>query len=50
MTAITLTYLEQTSPDDVRPAKEPQQAVEVRLVEEISPEFARYFYASVGGD
>ena len=33
MTAITLTYLEQTSPDDVRPAKEPQQAVEVRLVE-----------------
>ncbi len=48
MTVSILTYLEQTSPYDVRPAK--QGTAEVRRVEEVSPEFARYFYSSVGGD
>jgi GNAT superfamily N-acetyltransferase len=50
MTTSTLTYLEQTSPADLRPAKEPQEPVDVRRVEEVSPEFARFLYASVGGD
>ncbi|GAB3813565.1 hypothetical protein [Kribbella italica] len=48
MTVSVLTYLEQTSPYDVRPAK--NDTAEVRRVEEVSPEFARYFYSSVGGD
>ncbi|ADB29756.1 GCN5-related N-acetyltransferase [Kribbella flavida DSM 17836] len=50
MSTSTITYLEQTSPNGVRPAKEPRQPVDVRLVEEVSPEFARFLYASVGGD
>jgi hypothetical protein len=42
-----LTYLEQHSPDEIVPAKE--QPVEIRRVEEVSPEFARYLYTAVGG-
>jgi ribosomal protein S18 acetylase RimI-like enzyme len=50
MSRSTLTYLEQTSPDDLRPAKEPQEPVEIRLVEEVSPEFSRFLYSAVGGN
>ncbi|TWD81208.1 acetyltransferase (GNAT) family protein [Kribbella amoyensis] len=49
MTTITLTYLEQTSPDDLRPAKEPREPVEVRRVDEVAPEFSRFLYTAVGG-
>jgi GNAT superfamily N-acetyltransferase len=42
-----VTYLEQRSPDELVPAKE--QPIEVRPVEEVSPEFARYLYTAVGG-
>ncbi|WP_202869031.1 GNAT family N-acetyltransferase [Kribbella antibiotica] len=42
-----LTYLEMHSPAELIPAKE--QPVEIRAVEEVSPEFARYFYTAVGG-
>ncbi|MET7282198.1 GNAT family N-acetyltransferase [Kribbella sp. NPDC005582] len=47
MALSVLTYLEQHSPDELRPAKE--QPVEIRAVEEVSPEFARYLYTAVGG-
>lgn len=47
MAISVMTYLEQRSPDELIAAKE--QPVEVRLVEEVSPEFARYFYTAVGG-
>ena len=47
MALSVLTYLEQTSPDDLVPARE--QPVEIRQVEEVSPEFARYLYTAVGG-
>jgi GNAT superfamily N-acetyltransferase len=50
MTAITLTYLEQTSPDDLRPARAPRSPVEVRRVEEVVPEFHRFLYTAVGGN
>lgn len=50
MSAITLTYLEQTSPDDIRPARDPKQDVEVRMVEELAPEFHRFLYSAVGGN
>jgi GNAT superfamily N-acetyltransferase len=46
---ITVTYLEQTSPDDVRAARTPADPVEVRRVDEVSPEFARFLYTAVGG-
>ncbi|MFC9687606.1 GNAT family N-acetyltransferase [Kribbella sp. NPDC056951] len=47
MALSVLTYLEMHSPEELRPAKE--QPVEVRAVEEVSPEFARYLYTAVGG-
>jgi GNAT superfamily N-acetyltransferase len=46
----TITYLEQTSPDDLVPARTPAEPVEVRQAEEPSPEFHRYLYTAVGGD
>jgi len=42
-----MTYLEQKSPDELVPARE--QPIDVRRVDEISPEFARYLYTAVGG-
>lgn len=47
MAVSVMTYLEQNSPDELVPARE--QAIEVRRVEEVSPEFARYLYTAVGG-
>jgi len=42
-----MTYLQQNSPDELAPARE--QPIEIRRVEEVSPEFARYLYSAVGG-
>jgi GNAT superfamily N-acetyltransferase len=47
---VTTTYLEQTSPTDLRPAKPPAEPGRVVRVDEVSPEFCRFLYASVGGD
>jgi ribosomal protein S18 acetylase RimI-like enzyme len=49
---VTTWHLEQTSPDDLVAAREPDRAVGVRLVraEVPSPEFSRFLYASVGAD
>lgn len=50
MVVSTVTYLEMTSVDEVVPARLPEEPLEIRRVEEISPEFSRFLYASVGGD
>jgi GNAT superfamily N-acetyltransferase len=47
---VTTTYLEQTSPTDLRPAKPPTEPGQVVRVNEISPEFCRFLYTAVGGD
>lgn len=46
----TITYLEQTSPDDLIAARPPAEPVEVRRAEIPSPEFHRFLYSAVGGD
>ncbi|MEU2549410.1 GNAT family N-acetyltransferase [Streptomyces roseolus] len=51
--SITLTTwsLEQTSPDDLRPARVPEgDGIAVRRAEVPSPEFSRFLYTAVGGD
>ncbi|MCQ0025147.1 GNAT family N-acetyltransferase [Streptomyces somaliensis DSM 40738] len=48
--AVTTWYLEQTSPDDLRPAAEPEGDVEIVRAGVPSPEFSRFLYCSVGGD
>ncbi|MFI8100156.1 GNAT family N-acetyltransferase [Streptomyces sp. NPDC086023] len=50
--SITLTTwsLEQTSPDDLRPAVVPGDEIRVERAEVPSPEFSRFLYASVGQD
>jgi GNAT superfamily N-acetyltransferase len=47
---VRTTYLEQGSPEEVRPAREPADPVNVVRVEQPSPEFARFLYGTVGGD
>lgn len=47
---VRTTYLEQRSPDEVRGAREPADAVDIVQVELPSPEFSRFLYAAVGGD
>lgn len=47
---VTTTYLEQTAPGDLRPAREPAVPVAVTRAELISPELNRYLYTAVGGD
>ncbi|HEX4722443.1 MAG TPA: GNAT family N-acetyltransferase [Pseudonocardiaceae bacterium] len=47
---VTTTYLEMTSPTDLRPAKPPAEPGRVVRVDEVSPEFCRFLYAAVGGD
>ncbi|MEU6060917.1 GNAT family N-acetyltransferase [Streptomyces sp. NPDC047097] len=47
---VTTWSLEQTSPDDLRPAAGPPEGVTVVRAEVPSPEFSRYLYAAVGGD
>lgn len=47
---VRTTYLEQGSPEAVRPATSPADSVDVVRVELPSPEFSRFLYATVGGD
>ena len=47
---VRTTYLEQRSALDVRAAREPREPVSVVRVERPAPEFARFLYATVGGD
>lgn len=46
---VTTTYLEQTSPSDLVPARTPAEPGEVVRVDEPSPEFCRFLYTAVGG-
>ncbi|MFC0115974.1 GNAT family N-acetyltransferase [Kibdelosporangium aridum] len=43
-------YLQQTSPDQLKPAKKPDIDVEFVQSREPSPEFNRYLYTAVGSD
>jgi GNAT superfamily N-acetyltransferase len=47
---VTTTYLEQTSPDDLLPARPPRQPCRIERVDVVSPEFCRFLYTAVGGD
>lgn len=49
-TRVVVTYLEMTDPAQLRPAQRVPADVEIRQVEEPSPEFNRFFYRVVGGD
>lgn len=50
--AVTTWWLEQTSPQDLVPARMPGDAAEVRIAraEVPSPEFSRFLYTAAGGD
>lgn len=47
--AVTTTYLEMTSPDQLRPAVAPVDGWMVRQAEISSPELNRFLYTAVGG-
>ncbi|MFF8290089.1 GNAT family N-acetyltransferase [Streptomyces sp. NPDC016309] len=47
---VTTWSLEQTSPDDLRPAAAPSGDVRIVRAEVPSPEFSRFLYTAVGGD
>ncbi len=47
---VTIHYLEMLSPEELRPAKPPLEAVEVRRAEIPCPELNRFLYTAVGGD
>ncbi|GAA0364420.1 GNAT family N-acetyltransferase [Microbispora corallina] len=47
---VTTWYLEQTSPDDLRPGRPPAEPSEVVRAGVPSPEFSRFLYTAVGGD
>ncbi|MER5490316.1 GNAT family N-acetyltransferase [Streptomyces sp. NPDC002454] len=47
---VTTWSLEQTSPGDLIPAKEPEGDVRIVRAEVPSPEFSRFLYTAVGGD
>ncbi|WEH38931.1 GNAT family N-acetyltransferase [Streptomyces sp. AM 2-1-1] len=49
-TDVTTWSLEQTSPDDLEPAKAPDGDVRIVRAEVPSPEFSRFLYTAVGGD
>jgi GNAT superfamily N-acetyltransferase len=49
MVTVTTTYLEQTDPDDLRPARPPDEIAVVRAGIP-SPELSRFLYTAVGGD
>ncbi|MGW0548826.1 GNAT family N-acetyltransferase [Streptomyces altiplanensis] len=52
MSTVTVTTwsLEQTSPDDLRPAAAPPGDIRIVRAEIPSPEFSRFLYTAVGGD
>ncbi|HET9140672.1 GNAT family N-acetyltransferase [Actinophytocola sp.] len=44
------TYLEQLTPQEIRPARTPDPRVTITRVELPAPEFCRFLYTAVGGD
>jgi GNAT superfamily N-acetyltransferase len=46
----TISYLEMTCPDDLRPAREARVPFELRQAEIACPEWSRFFYTAGGGD
>lgn len=46
---IVTTYLEQTAPDQLVPAREPAETLVIARAEEPSPEFTRFLLTAVGG-
>jgi GNAT superfamily N-acetyltransferase len=50
MTEVTITYLEMTSPADLRPARSARAGVAVARVDPPLPELNRFFYTAIGGD
>lgn len=50
LTRIIVTYLEMTDPTELRPSRRDCPEVEIRQVEEPSPEYNRFFYRAIGGD
>ena len=47
---VTTYDLEITDPKDLRPKPNPLQDLEIKQVEQPSPEFNRFLYTAVGGD
>jgi len=47
---VTTWYLEQTAPEDLRPAAVPEGDVRITRSEVPLPEFSRFLYTAVGGD
>ncbi|HEX3588169.1 MAG TPA: GNAT family N-acetyltransferase [Pseudonocardiaceae bacterium] len=47
---VTTTYLEQTDPADLVPARTPSEPGRIARVGEVAPEFCRFLYTAVGGD
>ncbi len=47
---VIVTYLEMTDPAQLRPSRRDFPELEIRQVEEPSPEYNRFFYRSIGGD
>jgi GNAT superfamily N-acetyltransferase len=47
---VTTTYLEQTDPTELLPARTPPEPGRIVRVDEVSPEFCRFLYTAVGGD
>ena len=50
LTHTTTWYLEMTSPDKLRPGREPDEPATVARVDNQRPEYSRFFYRSVGGN
>lgn len=49
-TDVTTWYLEMLQPDELRPARAPQSAVDIVRAAIPSPELSRFLYTAVGGD
>jgi GNAT superfamily N-acetyltransferase len=50
MTDITITYLQMTSPGQLRPARPARSGVVLARVDPPMPELNRFFYTAIGGD
>ncbi len=51
MTNVTITYLQLLSPDQIKPSSRPApDDVRIELVKDISPEYSKFLYRSVGSE
>lgn len=51
MTNVTITYLQLLAPEEIKPSSRPApQDVRIELVQDISPEYSKFLYRSVGSD